>query len=106
MLVNNGLQRPDDADVVLVSASSDAGRQNPHFCRPSNGAANWYLIESVGSDNDMVVAIDWDPADPFRLYAGTEGGSIFCSEVRGESCKPISIKMPTIAVSAMVVAPA
>ena len=76
MLVNNGLQRhytlhisaaPDDADVVLVSASSDAGRQNPHFYRSSNWAANWHLVESVGSDNDMVVAIDWDPADPFRV---------------------------------------
>ena len=105
-MVNNGLQRPDDADVVLVSASSDAGRQNPQFYRSSNGAASWHLIESVGSDDDMVVAIDWDPADPDRVYAGTEGGSIFCSEDRGESWEAIAISMSTIAVSAMVVASA
>ena len=74
--------------------------------RSSNGTAKWHLIEVVGSDDDMVVAIDWDPADPHRVYAGTEGGSIFRSEDRGESWEPITIRMPAIAVSAMVVAPA
>ena len=114
-LVDNGLQRHytlhisaalDNADVVLVSVSSNAGRQNPQFYRSSNGAAKWNLIESVGSDDDMVVAIDWDPADPRRVYAGTEGGSIFRSEDQGESWEPLAIRMPAIAVSAMVVAPA
>ena len=51
-LVDNGLQRhytlhisaaPSDADVVLVSVSSNAGRQDPQFYRSSNGAANWHL---------------------------------------------------------------
>ena len=113
-LVGNGLQRhytlhisaaPSDADVVLVSVSSNAGRQDPQFYRSSNGAANWHLIESVGSDDDMVVAIDWDSANPHRVYAGTEGGSIFCSEDKGESWEPLAIRLPAIAVSAMVVAP-
>ena len=62
-------------------------------------------VESVGSDDDMVVAIDWDSANPYRVYAGTEGGSIFCSEDKGESWEPLTIRMPAIAVGAMVVAP-
>ena len=61
------------------------------------------MIDSVGSDEDMVVAIDWDPVEPNRVYAGTDGGKIFCSEDRGVSWEPISAKVSTIAVGAMVV---
>ncbi len=113
-LINSGLQRqytlhisaaPDNADLVLVSVSTNAGRQNPQFYRSTNGGREWRLIGSVGSDDDMVVAIDWDPNEPRRAYAGTDGGKLFCSEDRGETWEPLPVSLPSVAVSAMVVAP-
>ena len=110
--INEGLDRPytlhiaaapDDADLVLVTVSTNARRQNPQFYRSVDAGRHWQLIDSVGSDEDMVVAIDWDPAEPNRVYAGTDGGRIFCSEDRGVSWEPISASVSTIAVGAMVV---
>ena len=51
----------------------------------------------------MVVAIDWDPSNPQRVYAGTDRGAIFCSYDRGVSWEPLPIRLPTIAVGALVV---
>ena len=51
----------------------------------------------------MVVAIDWDPSNPQRVYAGTDRGAIFCSHDRGVSWEPLPIRLPTIAVGALVV---
>lgn len=114
-LINNGLQRrytlhitaaPDDADIVLVTVSDNSRRQNPQFYRSTTGGHDWKLIESVGSDDDMVVAMDWDPGDPRRVYAGTDRGRIFVSEDRGESWEPIAVSLPTIAVGALIAGPA
>ena len=114
-LINNGLERPytlhitaapDDADLVLVTVSSNAGRQNPQFYRSTDGGRRWQLIEAVGSQDDMVVAIDWDAADPRRVYVGTDGGRIYHSEDRGESWQAVPVSLPTIAVSALIVGPA
>ena len=113
--INSGLQRsytlhitaaPDDADIVLVSVSSNAGRQNPQLYRSTTGGRQWQQITVVGSDDDMVVAIDWDPGDPRRVYAGTDRGKIFCSTDRGESWEPLPVSVQTIAVGAMAVASA
>ena len=113
-LINNGLQRPytlhitaspDDADLVLVTVSANAGRQNPQFYRSTNAGRQWQLIEAVGSDDDMVVGIDWDPTNVRRVYAGTDGGKIYCSNDRGESWEPVSATVPNIAVGALIVGP-
>ncbi|MFQ6029703.1 MAG: WD40/YVTN/BNR-like repeat-containing protein, partial [Dehalococcoidia bacterium] len=73
-LIDNGLQRtytlhitaaPDDADLVLVTVSTDSRRQNGQFYRSTDGGHHWNLVEPVGTD-DMVVAIDWDPNDDQR----------------------------------------
>jgi hypothetical protein len=53
----------------------------------------------------MVVAIDWDPADPRRVYAGTDRGTIFWSNDHGASWEPLLVRLPTIAVGALVVGP-
>ena len=67
--INGGLTRPytlhisaapDDADLVLVTVSSNAGRSNPQFYRSTDGGQHWQLVGSIGCDDDMVVAIDWD----------------------------------------------
>lgn len=114
-LINNGLERPytlhisvapDDADRVLVTVSSNAGRQNPQFYRSTDAGRRWQLIEAVGSQEDMVVAIDWDATDPQRVYVGTDGGQIYRSEDRGESWQALPVSLPTIAVSALIVGPA
>ena len=60
----------------------------------------------MGSDDDMVVAIDWDPNDTRLVYAGTDRGRILFSEDRGENWKPISVRLSTVAIGALTVAPA
>lgn len=112
-LINDGLERrytlhisaaPHDADVVLVTVSSNAGRSNPQFYRSTDGGTHWQLIESVGNGDDMVVAIDWDPIIENRVYAGTDGGKIYCSGDGGRQWEPLDVHLPTIAIGAMVVA--
>jgi len=113
-VINNGLERrytlhisaaPHDAELVLVTVSTNAGRDNPQFYRSTDGGNHWELIESVGSDGDMVVAIDWDPSSQNRVYAGTDAGKIYCSDDGGQQWKPVDVELPTIAIGAMTVAP-
>ena len=111
-VINQGLQRPytlhitaapDDADLVLVTVSRNAGRKEPQFYRSTTGGRSWQLIESLAGDDDMVVAIDWDPKETQRVYAATDQGHIFCSTDRGVSWEPVPVRLPTIAVGAMAV---
>ena len=112
-LINEGLQRPyalhiaaapDAADMVLLSVSRNAGRQEPQFYRSTTGGRSWEQIESVGADEDMVVAFDWDIRRPQRVYAGTDKGKLFWSTDSGVSWEPISIVLPSVAVGALVTA--
>ena len=90
---------------MLVTVSSNAGRENPQFYRSTDGASNWQLIDSVGGDGDMVVAIDWDPIIQHRVYAGTDGGKIYSSDDGGQQWRQANVQLPAIAISAMLVAP-
>jgi photosystem II stability/assembly factor-like uncharacterized protein len=110
-LINQGLERPyalhisaapDDADVVLVSVSSSARRQQPQLYRSTTGGRQWQYV-SVGVEDDMVVAIDWDPGDPQRLYAGTDQGRLLCSHDRGVTWEPLPVRLPTVAVGSLVI---
>ena len=110
--INNGLERPytlhispapDDSDLVLVTVSSNAGRSNPQFYRSTDGGQHWQLVGSVGCDDDMVVAIDWDPAQNNRVYAGTDQGRIFCSDDRGLTWEALPVSLPAIAIGSLVV---
>ena len=96
---------PDDADVVLVTVSRNAGRREPQFYRSTTGGRSWELIESLGQDEDMVVAFDWDRSDPERVYAGTDGGKLYCSQDRGLSWRPIPVTLSSVAVGALAVGP-
>src|SRR6266446_6194353 len=78
-LINQGLQRPyalhisaapNDADLVLLTVSTNARRQQPQLYRSTTGGHEWQHIRAIGSDDDMVVAIDWAPDDPRRSTAG------------------------------------
>src|SRR5205809_93146 len=61
-LINHGLQRlyalhisaaPDDADLALVTVSTNARRQQPQLYRSTTGGQQWQHMTSVGSDDDM-----------------------------------------------------
>jgi photosystem II stability/assembly factor-like uncharacterized protein len=110
--INDGLERPytlhispspDDGDLVLVTVSSNAGRSNPQFYRSTDGGRDWQLVGSIGCDDDMVVAIDWDPAQNNRVYAGTDQGNIFCSDDGGLTWEVLPVKLPAIAIGSLVV---
>ena len=62
------------------------------------------MIESLGNDGDMVVAIDWDPNIENRVYAGTDGGKIYCSNDDGRQWEPVPVQFQNIAIGAMIVA--
>jgi hypothetical protein len=51
----------------------------------------------------MVVAFEWDPSDPVRVYAGTDHGQLFRSLDRGLSWEPLPIKLSTVAVGALAI---
>ena len=115
-LINDGLDRrytlhvaaaPDDADLVLVTVSENARRNNPQFYRSTDGGQSWRLVEGLGSGEnpeDMVVAFEWDPHSPGHVYAGTDGGKLFCSRDRGESWEQLPVTLPSVAVGALAVA--
>ena len=114
-MLDNGLERTytlhitsanDDPDLVLVTVSRNAGRSLPQFYRSVDGGRRWDLIEQIGKDEDMVVAVDWDPEEPSRVYAGTDSGKIYCSDDRGLNWAPLPVELGTLAVGALVVAPA
>jgi hypothetical protein len=56
-------------------------------------------------DDDMVVAIDWDANEPHCVYAGTDRGAILRSRDRGVSWETLPVRLPTVAVGALVVGP-
>lgn len=114
-LINAGIDRryalhiasaPDDADLVLVTVSTNARRQNPQFYRSTDGGTHWQLVESVGQGEnaeDMVVAFEWDPQTPGTVYAGTDGGSLFRSRDRGETWEKLPVDLPSVAVGALAI---
>ena len=112
--INTGLERtytlhisaaPNDADLVLVTVSSNAGRSNPQFYRSTDGGQHWQLVDAIGCDDDMVVAIDWDPAESNRVYAGTDQGKIFCSGDGGLTWEALPVNLPGLAIGSLVVGP-
>ena len=114
--INDGLARrytlhisgaPDDADLVLVTVSENARRKSPQFYRSTDGGQTWRLVEGLGSGEeaeDMVVAFEWDPQSPERVYAGTDGGGLYVSPDRGQTWQQLPITLPSVAVGALAVA--
>ena len=117
-LINSGLARrytlhiaasPDDADLVLVTVSENARRLNPQFYRSTDAGQSWTLVDGLGAGEnpeDMVVAFDWDPQEPNRVYAGTDGGSLYASNDSGKTWQQLPVQLPTVAVGALAVSAA
>ena len=113
--LNSGLERtytvyitaaPNDADRVLVSVSKGPSRQGPQLHRSSDGGHQWTMVKQVGSDGDMAVALDWDVARPGHVYAGTDGGAVYHSTDYGDSWENLPVKLSSMAIGGLVVAPA
>ena len=114
-LINEGLDRrytlhiapaPDDASLVLVTVSENARRLNPLFYRSTNGGDSWQLVDHVGQGSqpaEMVVAFEWDPAEPSRVYAGSDGGQLYQSADRGLTWEELPLKLPSVAVGALAI---
>ena len=114
-MINDGLDRrytlhispaPDDASLVLVTVSENARRLNPLFYRSTNGGDTWQLVNGVGQGAepaDMVVAFEWDPSEPNRVYAGADGGRLFQSSDRGETWEELPVSLPSVAVGALAI---
>ena len=114
-LINDGLDRrytlhispaPDDASLVLVTVSENARRLNPLFYRSTNGGDSWQLVDSVGQGTEpeeMVVAFEWDPLEPNRVYAGADGGQLYQSADRGVTWEELPVRLPSVAVGALAV---
>ena len=117
-LINAGLERrytlhiaasPDDADLVLVTVSENARRLNPQFYRSTDAGQSWTLVDGLGAGENpehMVVAFDWDPQEPNRVYAGTDGGSLYASNDSGKTWQQLPVQLPTVAVGALAVSAA
>ncbi len=115
-MINAGLERrytlhiaaaPDDADLTLVTVSSNARRSNPQFYRTTDGGESWTLVDGLGQGEDaadMVVAFDWDPQEPGHVYAGNDGGALYRSEDYGKTWQQLPVRLPTVAVGALAVA--
>ena len=113
--INEGLDRrytlhispaPDDASLVLVTVSENARRLNPLFYRSTNGGDSWEQVSDVGHGTepaDMVVAFEWDPSEPNRVYAGADGGRLYQSADRGITWEELSVELPSVAVGALAV---
>jgi len=74
---------PQDASVLYATYASFGG---PHVFRSADGGASWVSIDGagVGVLPDVPVhVIVVDPADPRRLYLGTDAG-VFVSTDRGD----------------------
>ena len=114
-LINSGLDRrytlhispaPDDASLVLVTVSENARRLNPQFYRSTDGGDNWQLVDDVGhgtEPEEMVVAFEWDPSEPNRVYAGADGGRLYQSADRGATWQELPVRLPSVAVGALAV---
>ncbi len=73
---------------MLLTVSENSRRLNPQLLRSANAGRDWQVVNSIGTDEDMVVGIDWDRNNSQRVYAGTDHGKVYCSEDNGDSWDP------------------
>ena len=85
----------------METVSENSRRLNPQLLRSTNAGRDWQAVDSIGGDEDMVVAIDWDTNNSRRVYAGTDQGRVYYSEDSGESWIQIPVELGTIAVGAL-----
>ncbi len=97
------VQAPDDHDLVIAGVASSARRKEAQAVRSVDGGRSWTLLENLGADENMVVALAWDPSDANRVFAGTDHGVIYASTDRGATWDVICDALPTVAVGAIAV---
>lgn len=92
---------PAEPERVLVGAASSARRQEAQPYLSVDGGRSWRGLDGLGAPEDMVVALAWDPADPDRVYAGSDQGKLYLSGDRGELWRQAGVALPRVAVGAM-----
>jgi photosystem II stability/assembly factor-like uncharacterized protein len=95
----------DDPDIVLVSCSTSFQRQTGFLARSTDGGWSWQKVTWPGQDDDMVIAIAWDPAEPRRAFAGTDGGKLYRSIDHGASWQALPVALDSVAVGGLLVMP-
>ena len=76
------------------------------FYRSTDGGDTWQLVDEVGQGTEpaqMVVAFEWDPTDPSRVYAGADGGQLYQSADRGVTWQELPVHLSSVAVGALAV---
>ena len=53
----------------------------------------------------MVIAIAWDPTAPRTVFAGTDGGKLYCSTDGGASWQALPVELDSVAVGGLQVMP-
>jgi photosystem II stability/assembly factor-like uncharacterized protein len=96
---------PDDPDVVLVSCSTSFQRQTGCLARSTDGGRSWNQVIWPGPDDDMVIALAWDAAEPRQVFAGTDGGKLYRSTDRGASWQALPVTLDSVAVGGLLVMP-
>ena len=97
------IQAPDDHNLVIAGVASTARRQEAEVVRSTDGGRTWSKLEGLGAEDNMVIALAWDPANANHVFAGTDKGSIHMSTDRGASWSVIYDSLPTVAVGAIAV---
>lgn len=96
---------PDDPDVVLVSCSTSFQRQTGVLARSTDAGRSWQHATWPGPQDDMVIAIAWDTAEPRQVFAGTDGGKLYRSTDRGASWQALPVTLDSVAVGGLLVLP-
>ena len=96
---------PSRPGHVLVAVATGPQRKGAQAYRSVDGGRSWRRLP-LGSDDDMVVAYAWDPANSGSVYAGTDSGVLYTSPESGESWEQLDVDLPAMAVGALQVAPA
>jgi hypothetical protein len=53
----------------------------------------------------MVIAIAWDTMAPHTVFAGTDGGKLYCSTDRGATWQALPVELDSVAVGGLQVMP-
>jgi len=96
---------PDHPDVVLVSCSTSFQRQTGFLARSTDAGRRWQTATWPGPQDDMVIAIAWDAAEPRQVFAGTDGGSLYRSTDQGASWQALPVTLDSVAVGGLLVMP-
>jgi photosystem II stability/assembly factor-like uncharacterized protein len=94
--------RHQPGSVYISGIRYEMGDRSPYLWKTSNYGETWDFIVSGISTSDFTRVIRQDPKNPNVLYSGTETG-VYISFNQGESWHSISLNLPTVPVTGLIV---